>query len=79
MADEHSLDRQYANFVDGNIEDYAAQQSKESARHAPRQRHAARAKAKPCPDCDGQGIYELDSDHPEQVCESCGGSGTASA
>jgi DnaJ-class molecular chaperone len=51
MVDEHSLDRQYANFHDGCIEDAA--QRVEETRHVPQLRQP-----EICPKCGGTGFGE---------------------
>lgn len=63
--DEHSLDRQYANFNDGCIEDAA--QRVESAQHIPQHRQP-----KICPRC-GSG---LSTESGFDVCNSCGYDGS---
>jgi len=45
------------------------------------QRHAARAKAKPCPTCNGEKYigFGIDGEGGDEVCPTCRGAGTASA
>ena len=49
-------------------------------KRAVQQRHAAGAKAKPCPKCKGEGWVRCrDNGNYSENCSVCGGSGTASA